>query len=177
MLEIINRLSETSHPWNEILYYSETLTDERLDSELEDDPPDLPVIEPSFHKVETVARFNLARDSLQTSTERTPPIHERTPIHQPHEAPPATALQTPLVPRSQQLPRAPPKRDSWNSPKESPMGTAVTKLQTSMSNFRVRKGLPEWSEDSKKACCCSKTQEGLSLSWKERRDVRRPDSR
>ena len=136
---------------------SETPPDERPDSDFEDESPELPVLDPSFQKVETVARFNLGRDSLQTSTVSRPPIHE---------TPPATAQQlpraqqTPLVSQSQQIPRAPPKRDSWNSPKESPIGKAVTKFHTSMSNFRVRTGLPEWSEDSKKACSLFKDARG-----------------
>ena len=129
---------------------SQATHDEQLDSDLEDAPSELPVLEPSYDKVETCTRFNLARDSLQ-----------RTPIHQSPEALPATAQlprakETPLVPHSKQIPRVPPKRDSWNSPRDSPVGTAVTKFHTSMSNFRVRKGLPEWSEDSKKACALFK---------------------
>ena len=51
---------------------SEAPPDERPDSDLEDESPELPVLDPSFQKVETVARFNLGRDSLQTSTVRTP---------------------------------------------------------------------------------------------------------
>ena len=62
------------------------------------------------------------------------------------------AKQTALVPHSQQKHRAPPKRDSWNSHRESPVGTAVTKFHTSMTIFRIRKGLPEWSEGSTEAC-------------------------
>ena len=138
---------------------SEAPPDERLDSDLEDESPELPVLYPSLQKVETVARFNLGGDSFQTSTVRTPPMHE---------APPATAQQlpraqqTPLVSQSQQIPRAPPKRDSWNSPRDSPVGKAVTKFHTSMSNFRVGKGLPEWSEDSKKACSLFKDTRGTA---------------
>ena len=136
---------------------SEAPPDEQPDSDLEDESPELPVLEPSFQKVETVARFNLGRDSLQTSTVRTPSTHEATPATA-QQLP--RAQQTPLVSQSQQIPRAAPKRDSWNSPKESPFGKAVTKFQTSMSNFRVRKGLPEWSEDSKKACSLFKDARG-----------------
>ena len=166
MLEIINRLWETSHPWNEILYYSETLTDERLDSELEDHPPELPVLEPSFYKVETVARFNLARDSLQTSTVRTPPIHERTPIHQPHEAPPATALQTPLVPRSQQN-LAPHQNEIQGTHQRSHrwvQRSPSSRLRCPTSESG--KVFPNGARIPRRPVRCSKTQEGLSLSWK-----------
>ena len=126
--------------------FSPPSSDEPVSSDFEDQEDEVAgeqTMQP-IEKIESCTRFNLARDSLQPTTVAAD--------YGRHPHPTTLEASTPRTPLESPTPRAPktkPQRDSWNEPYKM---TAETKFYTSLTNFRVRKGGMEWTENQKKAC-------------------------
>ena len=127
---------------------------EPLESDFEEEGHEEAATEiPTLVDSQPVTLFNMVRDSLRNSTPH--PFNDlrvpsALPAHNPRPHPPSTPLtepsrlpfKTPTAPQIR-------KRDSMEIDRQLTRDTAVEKYQASLTNFRSRLGLPEWTEEEK----------------------------
>ena len=138
---------------------------EPLESDFEEEGHEEAATEiPTLVDSQPVTRFNMVRDSLRNSTptllmtceyrlpyQPTTPVH--TPIHPTAPQPSRFPFKTPSAPQIR-------KRDSMEIDRQLTRDTAVEKYQASLTNFRSRLGLPEWTEEENQACLLFKHARG-----------------